>query len=238
VRVYTVPEGTINYRFAAGADQRWLLAPDGTRVAAVTELSPGRPGVRVIDVRSGQELGRRDASVQPVLAWSPQGNVLLFGIGNEKLELWDLAADTSVAFAHGHQTLTAVAMTVKGDRVVTAGTTKGGSVAELKVREIVGLREVASSEAGPGHIEALAVSPDGMVLLTESVEQRQTGGGGCGSPTDLFGGLGDNGTPRERLQRIASNPLGLAIVIGVVALGGLLLAFLVYRWWGRRTRAA
>jgi RNA polymerase sigma factor (sigma-70 family) len=176
VRLWDLAAGKLLRRFdVTGAVIRGFavaLAPDGKTLA-----TPSRPKgafgpeqISLWDAATGEELRRMEERSEPAcarLVFSPDGKMLAAGEWDGgHVQVWDAANGKKIKSWQGHtDTVTAIAFSADGKRLVTAGADKA-----VRLWDAATFAELRSFTGHTDRVLCAALSPDGTLLATGAAD--------------------------------------------------------------------
>lgn len=147
-----------------GTAECLAISPDGKTLA----VGKDNGGVRLADMRTGEEKGRLVGSDAVLcLAFSPDGKTLAVGHTDAVLELWNWkTAETKAYISEDHEDeILGVVFSLDGKSLVSSSRDRTIRVWKLPRKLDYNAEEIDRFEAGNSVVCALALSPDGRVLV-------------------------------------------------------------------------
>jgi WD40 repeat protein len=175
VKIWSVKTGALLRTLAArGAVYEVAFTPDGTRVAAARA-----DAVLLWNVRSGalvKTIGGHRYNVTPI-AFSPDGNILAIGGGQEEAKLCDLKTGKTWALFSGEDTVRSIAFSKEGARLACGGYFREGGDGMIRMLDAGTRRTLWRVRRNGSSVMSIAFAPDGKTLAC-----------GAGSFADLRAG--------------------------------------------------
>ena len=159
VRVWDAQSGQFIRRFAGA---RGALSGDGQLIA----VAPADGPIDLFDVRTGEQQQQMVGHINGVtlLAFSPDGKMLISAGRDNALRAWDLGTGKAIASMTGAGFIQCMAIAVDGKTIITAGQDRVLRTWDTGTWKPAGEHDL-------GAVQAMALSPDAARLATLNGEE-------------------------------------------------------------------